>query len=246
MDDFYRALSEKKLQVIRDQNITLVLAENLNYSAFLEVQELATQYIKAYRQSKVFILCNHPTVYTLGSGNERGVDSLMSFKEDNTSLNHPLYRIRRGGGITLHHRGQINLYTVMALSPSYNLNDHSCEMLKWAKSIFINHLNITDVLATSKLMGVWHRKQKIASIGVGSKSFVTQHGIALNICKTEESASALALISPCGLESKTYTFASEVLKKEINVSSLMEQITAQKSNFSSFFQRRSSEKTVLI
>ena len=60
--------------------------------------------------------------------------------------------------------------------------------------------------------GVWVGEKKIASIGVAIKSWITYHGVALNLTKDPR---AFQGISPCGYQSHIMTSIEEVLGKEL-------------------------------
>ena len=73
-----------------------------------------------------------------------------------------------------------------------------------------------DVLSAKKLMGVWHKKRKLASIGVGMERFVSIHGIALNLLHDQKMFSTLNMINPCGMSSSTYTSVEQEFNQKIN------------------------------
>lgn len=52
------------------------------------------------------------------------------------------------------------------------------------------------------MTGVWVNEQKIAAIGVRAKSWVTYHGLALNVAMNLQPFQA---ITPCGLQGRTTT-----------------------------------------
>src|SRR3990172_5978726 len=69
--------------------------------------------------------------------------------------------------------------------------------------------------------GVWVENDKIASIGVAIKRWVSFHGIALNY---GTDLKYFNLINPCGLEKVRMTSMSKILGKEISRSLLMERM----------------------
>ena len=66
-------------------------------------------------------------------------------------------------------------------------------------------------MATKKLMGIWHGRNKLASIGVGVNRFVTEHGLALNLKFDEAMLLELQKISPCGINPTTYSCVDNIL-----------------------------------
>ena len=88
-----------------------------------------------------------------------------------------------------------------------------CWMLSSVKNVLEKDFGLKDVLAAKKLMGVWHERSKLASIGVGLNHFVTEHGLALNLVYDEEMFNELKRINPCGMDSKIYTSLDQIIGK---------------------------------
>ena len=90
------------------ENQTLYLTKwNWDYQDFLIFQKNAQKLVQHNRKLRVYIFCNHPHCFTLGRGNERGRDDLVSFDEKlEIGLKYPLHKIHRGGGISFHFPGQ--------------------------------------------------------------------------------------------------------------------------------------------
>lgn len=65
-------------------------------------------------------------------------------------------------------------------------------------------LQISDVPGerVPGMTGIWVKGQKIAAIGVRAKSWVTYHGLALNVCMDLQPFKA---ITPCGLAGRNPT-----------------------------------------
>lgn len=186
-------------------NTLLVTKWNWDYVSCENFQEQAHELVRKNKSLKVYIFCNHPHVFTLGRGNERGDDSLVDFDPALSSrLKFPVQKIHRGGGITFHYPGQWIFYPIVSISPSYTLDDHMCLLLKSVTSVLKEDFQIENVMTAKKLMGIWKDRRKLASIGVGVKRFVTLHGLALNLIKDEEMFSELGKINPCGMSHETY------------------------------------------
>jgi lipoate-protein ligase B len=69
--------------------------------------------------------------------------------------------------------------------------------------------------------GVWTKGDKIASIGVAIKRWVSFHGVALNY---ETDLKYFDLMDPCGLVGKKMTSMAKVLGKKISRKELVERI----------------------
>lgn len=198
---------------IQSSNL-IVTKWNWEYLDFLNFQKKAQEFIAKNRSLKIFIICNHPHLYTMGRGNERGENNLVEFNSLSSELPFPLHTIHRGGGITFHHPGQWIIYPIVAIKESYTLDDHMCWLLKSVAKVLSEDFKIDKVVTAKKLMGVWRDKRKLASIGVGVNRFVTEHGLALNLTMDERAISGLKAISPCGIHADTYTSVESIIELE--------------------------------
>ena len=200
--------------IIEKENTLILTKWNWEFKACEAFQEKCRDYVEKDKNYKVYIFTNHPHVFTLGRGNERGRDDLVDFDESlSSSLPFPIHKIHRGGGITFHYPGQWIAYPIIAVNKNYTLEDHMCWLLKNVKEILSNDFKIDHVITAKKLMGVWRDKKKLASIGVGLKRYVTLHGLALNLEYDENMFNSLSLINPCGMNSETYICADEFVKE---------------------------------
>lgn len=199
---------------LRD-NILLVKKWNWDYKSCESFQEQAHELVRKNKNLKVYIFCNHPHVFTLGRGNERGDDTLVDFDPGLAArLKFPVQKIHRGGGITFHYPGQWIFYPIVSITPSYTLDDHMCWLLKGVANTLKEDFKIENVMTAKKLMGVWRDRKKLASIGVGVKRFVTLHGLALNLIKDDEMFNELGKINPCGMSHETYQAVDQVISDD--------------------------------
>ncbi len=106
-----------------------------------------------------------------------------------------VYRIDRGGEVTCHLPGQLVGYFVLDLQ-RYKTDLHW--YLRQLEQVLIDvfrQLGLTGQLIDG-LTGVWVDGYKVASIGVGCRRWITQHGLAINVdCDTQ----GFDQIVPCGL-----------------------------------------------
>jgi lipoate-protein ligase B len=84
--------------------------------------------------------------------------------------------------------------------------------------------------------GVWVNGDKIASIGVTIKRWVSFHGLALN---NDTDLNYFDLIHPCGLEGKKMTSMASILERKVSRESLAERIIF---HFGEVFQREWEKK----
>ena len=128
------------------------------------------------------IVCSHPKVITVGSAGN---------VEDVKFFNGEIFKIRRGGKVTLHGPGQILLYPILSLKKR-DLHKH----LRNLEQVAIKVLKEFKLKAYAKDTGVWVFNKKIASIGVGAKKWVTYHGMAFNLTNDFLEFE----LKPCGLD----------------------------------------------
>ena len=145
------------------------------------------------------LLLEHPPTITIGRNGDRSnlliSDSLLKNK------NIEFFEINRGGDITFHGPGQIVCY------PIINLNNFTKDVHKYLRDlegIIIDTLREFNIEGRRMdgLTGVWVKRSKIASIGVGIKRWVTYHGLAINV---NTDLNFFDLIIPCGINEVTMT-----------------------------------------
>ncbi len=132
----------------------------------------------------------HFPCYTLGRGSKK---KNLLFDENKSLL--PLFRIDRGGEVTHHMPGQIVGYLV------FNLNLYKKDLswyLRELEQVLIDVLNLLGIEGKriDGLTGVWCEGQKVGSIGIGCKRWVTKHGFSLNV---DCDLAGFQEIIPCGL-----------------------------------------------
>jgi lipoyl(octanoyl) transferase len=179
----------------------LECAKNVDSSRTLNVAWLARiEYQKALELQNALVaarlrgdindsllLLEHPHVYTLGRGaDERFVLNSRGF---------PVYRVSRGGQVTYHGPGQLVGYPVVQLNGADR--DVICYLRRLEQAL-IESLAILGIVAQRRpgLTGVWIGLEKIASIGVGFRRWVSMHGFALNVTTD---LSFFDAIVPCGI-----------------------------------------------
>lgn len=181
------------------------------------------------------ITCQHYPVITLGrSGNKKNV--LIS--ENELKIRKiAMYEVGRGGDVTYHGPGQLNVY------PIFNLNYLKKDInlfLRCLEDLIINLLSDFGIkgLRYPGLTGVWVNpvtnttpltgkicngvnRKKICSIGIGIRNWITFHGLSINIKKDD--LHNFSLIRPCGMDIEM-TSLETVLGKEIEISYVKERL----------------------
>ena len=140
------------------------------------------------------ILCEHPAVLTLGRMTDPG--SLLYQRKDIEGRGVLITKVDRGGDVTLHAPGQLVVY------PIFNLNKHGrdlkiyMEMLEEVAVDLLRNFGILAISISGK-RGVFVGPDKIISIGVGVRKWVSYHGLGINV---NTDLSLFDLIKPCGLD----------------------------------------------
>jgi lipoate-protein ligase B len=162
-------------------------------------------YMQAYEKQKAIvndvingapdrlIFCEHPPVLTLGR--MTNPDSLLYTRDDILARGVSIYPIDRGGDVTLHAPGQLVVY------PIINLNHYGRDLKSYMEKleqVAVDLLTDFGILAVSipGKRGVFVGRDKIVSIGVGVRKWVTYHGLGINV---STDLSLFRLIKPCGL-----------------------------------------------
>ena len=163
--------------------------------AFAKQQAQVELLLDGSADPTLFLLEHHP-IYTIGRTRDQ------SSLREASQLPHPVIEINRGGQGTYHGPGQLVGYPIL------NLRNHGKDLhayLRLLEEALILTLADYNITATRKegLTGVWVGDQKIASLGVGVRRWITMHGFALNV--TPESLPAFQSITPCGIDGVSMT-----------------------------------------
>lgn len=202
--------------------IDFIKAERIQNEIFSDV--------KAGYLESALILCQHYPVITMGRlGSKKNI--LLS-EAELKAQRIPVYQIQRGGDVTYHGPGQLNAYPVFNLS---RLKKDIHLFLRYLEKIIITLLADFGIkgLSYPGLTGVWINpvrntassdmrnnisngvyKQKIASIGIGIRNWITFHGLSLNIKKDD--LDNFHLIRPCGMDIEM-TALENVLDQDLEI-----------------------------
>ena len=181
----------------------------------------------------VLLFLEHPHVITLGRRGNRS--HLIASPEVLEAMKIPLFHVERGGDVTYHGPGQIVVY------PVFNLKEYGYRLVRYVsqlEEVILSVLKDFGIVGRRDPLnrGVWVDGEKIASVGVAIKRWVSFHGLSLNY---ETDLKYFELINPCGLEGKKMTSMSKILRKEISREHLVERIIF---HFMQIFERGWVEK----
>lgn len=167
------------------------------------------------------IFCSHPAVVTTGRQTQ---------PSDIFSWQGPVIEVSRGGRATYHGPSQIVVYPIISLKNPRGKKAESDEprgvqdvrgYLRTFESAIVNTLKEFGIAAEGKTpqkmpgqlvetdeTGVWMGNQKIASLGIAVKKWITYHGAAINFFNDP---TAFTGINPCGFKTETMISVEKVL-----------------------------------
>lgn len=145
------------------------------------------------------LLLEHTPVITMGTSG--GEDALLMPTQKIEQAGVKIYNTDRGGNITYHGPGQLVGY------PIFDLRSHGKDLhlfLRNIEQVVIECLADFGISAERipGLTGVWVGGDKICSMGIAVRKWVSYHGFALNVNPIFEHWS---LIHPCGLVDRKVT-----------------------------------------
>lgn len=162
------------------------------YAEVLALQEqLLTERIAEAIPDTV-LLVEHDPVYTVGRRKD-ATANLLAVGDT------PVTHVSRGGDVTWHGPGQVVAYPIVRLHDQ-DLHAH----LRRLEDVMIEVCGRFGLEAgrDARNTGAWVRGRKIGSVGVACRSWVTWHGLALNV---RPDMRYFARINPCGFSSEIMT-----------------------------------------
>lgn len=226
-------------------DIWLVTKLHWDYLEALTFQEACVDYVYKNPHVSIFIATNHPACLTLGRGLQKKVGDetqLIDFSDgQRNQISIPIFDIKRGGGVTFHHPGQLVIYPIVNLTHKkmkvYTLMGHVLREL--SKSI-IETLGHKEFDYCRDLLGLWSGPFKIASIGLQVRRFVTFHGVALNIFDDQLIDDTLQIVYPCGLPGTVYKSLENLYHKNLTSFACQEILNRFTLNLENIFKENDS------
>lgn len=163
-----------------------------HYPDALLRQKEIVQAVLDKQVGNTLILTEHWPIYTLGS--RKGAEKNLVLSPGSTSQI-PLIKTNRGGDITYHGPGQVVAYPIIDLNREKDLHQY----LRQLEDILIHTLGCFGLAGHRRpgKTGIWLEDRKIAAIGVAVRSWVSYHGLALNV---NLELSPFGDIIPCGIQ----------------------------------------------
>ncbi len=194
-----------------------------------EFQQEIFQEVKNGALESGLILCQHYPVITLGRTAHK--NNILASWQELKIKGIPVYEIERGGDVTYHGPGQLTAYPVFNLK---YLKKDIHWFLRYLEGIIIGCLSDLGARThrISGLTGVWADKEKIASIGIAIKNWISFHGFTINIKKDD--LANFSLIRPCGMDIMV-TAVESVLGSEVKIDHLKKTLIRRLKNDQSNF-----------
>tara|TARA_Y100000588_G_scaffold85773_2_gene91106 strand:+ start:257 stop:943 length:687 start_codon:yes stop_codon:yes gene_type:complete len=186
-----------------------------------------TEYGEAFERQKAYlrdridgerrdtlVFTEHLPVFTTGA--RIAADSHLIWDEEQLAKKGiAVYKSNRGGDITYHGPNQLTAYLIFSLDKIRDLRVY----LKLIEDMLIQITSEFGLKARRRegKTGIWIEKRKIAAIGIAVKSWVSYHGVALNV---NNDLTAFQGIVPCGIVDGSVTS----LQKELGFPVEMEKV----------------------
>lgn len=186
--------------------------ERVEYGpAFTRQEELVEKCLESGGRDNFLMLVEHPPVITIGRSSEGG-DVLA----DDARLQErgvEVVETNRGGKATFHGPGQLVMYPIIDLrNRDRDLHRYLRDLEQW----LVDFLAEYDVQANGKSAhtGVWVEGDKIASIGIAVRRWISYHGIALNVIND---MTFFDLLIPCGLPDVRMISMEDVVSRDLDI-----------------------------
>lgn len=184
------------------------------YGRAFELQRRLVEARKAGATPDVLLLCEHPSVVTLGRSGHR--ENLRASETVLAQMGVEFHPTDRGGDITYHGPGQQVGYPILHLG---EIRRDVVWYVRQLEELLIRASADFGVTARREpgLTGVWvdvpgRGPEKLAAIGVHFSRWVSSHGFAYNVCTDLR---YFDLIVPCGIRDKGVTSLERLLGRPV-------------------------------
>ncbi len=180
------------------------------------------------------VLVEHPPVVTIGRSGA-ATDLLLSeegFLEKGVKISCS----ERGGKATYHGPGQLVAYPILELQEK-DLHLYVQRLLETVAAV----LGEYGLEAQFKVgePGLWVNENKIASLGVAAKKWVTYHGVALNV---NTDLTPFSWILPCGKRGETITSMEKELGHSVDFAQVKERFITKFREFFGYPESRKGKR----
>lgn len=183
-----------------------------DYEESLRIQDRIVARRKCGFLPDCLLFVDYPPIITLGRGGKR--EHLLAGPKELCKRGVRVYPAGRGGDITYHGPGQLVVYPVLDLK-GWHRDIH--RYLRTLERCLVKMLLDFGILSETLpgATGVWVEGRKIGAIGVRTSSWVTSHGLALNV---NTDLRYFDLIVPCGLVGRGVTSMAAQLGRSLELS----------------------------
>lgn len=180
-----------------------------DYAHSLQLQ--IVEQLKCGASGEHIILCEHNNSFTIGRNGSREnilVSDDYLNKEDIT-----VRFIERGGDVTYHGPGQLVIYPILDLKQRRKDIAHYLAQLEELAIRLLAGWGLQGERIDGR-RGVWVDGEKVASIGVSFRNWISFHGLAVNLnCDMK----FFELIYPCGMKDRLCTSVAELLGHTVDM-----------------------------
>jgi lipoate-protein ligase B len=188
------------------------------YAVTLRRQEELVQERLQDAVPDTLILVEHPPVVTLGRA--KSTANLRETPEALRARGIEFFEVTRGGDVTYHAPGQLVGY------PIFDLRQHGRDVLRFCRGVEAALIGVLreyglTALAVPGKAGVWIGEQKVASLGISLRRWVTFHGFALNV---STDLTGFRAIRPCGEAPEIMTSMKALLGRAVPMREVRERV----------------------
>jgi len=192
----------------------------INYDAAYAIQKMIQAQKMSGQISDVLLLLEHYPTFTMGKSSK--LENLLLSPEELSRKGISLFFADRGGDITYHGPGQLTVYPIM------DLRNRGRDIGPYVRNLEEMVIQTLDDLSiegrrNGENVGIWVGGDKIASIGISIRRWVTMHGIALNV---NPDLKNFTYINPCGLDGNKVTSISKLLGYDVPIETIGDRIAA--------------------
>ena len=188
-------------------------ALSLGVRDYREVYEIQKDLVRDHGKElgpDTVIFVEHPEVYTFGRKSGQEKETVQGI------------HIERGGESTYHNPGQLVMYPIVYLRPGERDLHRYLRLLEEAVMRTLSSFSVISQRREGAT-GVWvaNGQRKIASVGVAVSSWVTYHGVALNVDNPLEGFSK---IRPCGFSHEVMTSIQKETGHRLEIAMVREEL----------------------
>ena len=186
--------------------------------------ELVAAKVDGRLSRDIFLLVEHPAVFTLGR--RGGRDYLQVGEAVLKQAGIPIVQAERGGYITFHGPGQAVVYPIIDLEER---RLGVAEYVAALEEIMLQTVGSLGLQAhrSSTNPGIWMDNRKMGSIGIALRKGISFHGLALNV---NLDLTPFSWIQPCGLAGVSMTSVQQELGQKMPMQIVFQTL---KKNFQS-------------